>query len=240
MKAFLLTVTALMVYAGSVFAQNLPPDYSWEVGVNAGQSAITRPLGPAEAYSGKRTNLVLDYSVRLNYFLTPNWMLNLDIGNRKWETFGNWVENGKFGTALKSEPVSFLIADNAITEMVGINYVIPFYTEYNTFNRSNINFGVALGLVTTTNDGSLSYSTYKSAPDPSFTYTSRYDYGYGIGYTFGVQAGYTYYIIPRLAINVDLAVRYADVRTNDIHYDHENSRYYLLYFPETLGIRWRF
>jgi hypothetical protein len=240
MKAFLLTATALLVCAGSMFAQNLPPDYYWEVGINAGLSNFTRPLGPATAYQGTKTSLATDYSVRLNYFFNPHWMINLDLGTRKWETSGTWLETDKFGQPLKAEPITFLIADNAITSMVGMNYVIPFYTKYENFNRANLNFGVALGMVNTTNDGSMAYSTYKSAPDPKFTYLSRYDYGYGVGYTFGVQVGYTYYVIPRLGVNVDLAVRYADVRTNDVHYNHENSRYYLLYFPETLGVRWRF
>src|ERR1035437_4648067 len=165
MKAFLLTAAALMVCAGSMFAQNLPPDYYWEVGANNGYSAITRPLGPAQAYQGTRTNVVHDYSVRLNYFLNPHWMLNLDIGNRRWETFGTWKLNDKFGQSLKSQPITFLIADNAVTEAVGINYVIPFYTKYNTFNRANLYFGALFGLVTTTNDGSIGYSDYKSVPD---------------------------------------------------------------------------
>lgn len=240
MKAFLLTAATLMACAGSMFAQNLPPDYNWEVGVNGGYSVMTRPLGPANAYQGTRTNIVTDYSVRLNYFLGPHWMLNLDIGNRKWETFGDWKLDGLFGQSLKTQPVTFLVADNAINESVGINYIIPFYTKYNTFNRANLNFGVDLGLITTTNDGSINYKTYKTATDSGYTYVSRYDYGFGIGYSFGLKVGYTYYIIPRLGVNVDLSIRYADVRTNNIQYDHENSRFYLLYFPETIGIRWRF
>jgi len=240
MKAFLLTAAALMACAGSMFAQNLPPDYSWEIGINGGLSGFTRPLGPANLYQGNRTNIVPDYSIRLNYFANPHWMLNLDIGSRKWQTVGSWQLNDNQGVKLKTRDITFLVADHAVTENVGINYVIPFYTRYNNFNSSNINFGVTAGLVTTTNDGSLGYSTYNAAPDPTYVYVSHYDYGYGIGYSFGVQMGFTYFIAPRLGVNVDLAMRYVKVGTNDEHYGSENNHFYLLYFPGTVGLRWRF
>jgi len=240
MKAFLLTAAALMACAGSMFAQNLPPDYNWEVGINGGISGFTRPLGPANAYQGTQTNIVPDFSLRLNYFLNPHWMLNLDIGTRKWETTGTWQLNDQLGQQLKPRPVTFLVADHAITESVGINYVIPFYDRYETFNKANLNFGVMAGLVTTTNDGSIGYSTYNAAPDSGYKYVSHYDYGFGIGYSVGIQMGFTYYFVPRFGVNIDLAMRYVNVGTNDEHYGSENNHFYLLYFPETIGVRWRF
>jgi hypothetical protein len=240
MKAFLLTAAACIAFAGSSLAQNLPPDYYWEVGLNGGKSVITRPLGPAEAYQGTRTNPVYDYSFHLNYFLGPNWMLSLDIGDRKWETFGTWQQNDLFGQKLKTREVSFLIADHAINQSVGINYVIPFYTRYQTFIRSNLYFGLNFGLVETVNDGSTGYSKYNEAPDSNYTYVSSYNYSFGIGYSTGLQIGYTYYIIPRLALNLELGARYANMSTNDMNYRADNSKYYLLHFPQTVGIRWRF
>ncbi len=240
MKAFLLTVAIFLGAAGSMFAQNLPPDYFWEIGVNAGFSTFTRPLGPANAYQGTQTNVSPDYSIRASYFFNPHWMMNADVGTRKWESYGQWSLTDLNGQALKPQQITFLVADKAMTESIGINYVIPFYSQYNTINRSNINFGVTLGIINTINDGSIAYSKYKSAPDSNYTYMSRYDYGYGIGLTYGAQIGYTYYILPRLALNVDLAIRYAGVHTNDIHYDHENANFHTIYFPETLGLRWRF
>jgi hypothetical protein len=240
MKAFLLTTAALMACVGSMFAQNLPPDYNWEFGVNGGLSGFTRPLGPDRAYQGSRTNIVPDFSLRLNYLASPHWMLNLDIGSRKWQTAGTWTPNDPQGVTLKPRDVTFLVADHAITENVGINYVIPFYTRYNNFNSTNINFGVTVGLVTTTNDGSLGYSKYGTAPDPNYPYLSRYDYGYGIGYSYGAQMGITYYIVPRLGVNLDAAMRYVNVGTTDEHYGSENNHFYLLYFPVTIGLRWRF
>ena len=240
MKAFLLTAALFVASAGSMFAQNLPPDYFWEIGVNGGYSTFTRPLGPPNAYQGVRTNVSKDLSVRANYYLSPHWMLNLDIGTRHWESYGQWKINDLYGQSLQPRDITFLVADYALTECVGINYVIPFYTKYNTFNRSNINFGVAVGMINTINDGSIAYSKYKNAPSPDLVYMSQYNYASGIGFTYGIQMGYTYYILPRLGLNIDLAMRYATVKTNDYRYNHANSNFRTLYFPETLGIRWRF
>ena len=86
----------------------------------------------------------------------------------------------------------------------------------------------------------MGYSSYGVAPDTAYRYTSSYNYGSGIGLSFGAQIGYTYYVIPRLGFNVEVAMRYANIGTHDTRYDSENSRYHLLYFPETLGIKWRF
>lgn len=241
MKAFLLTAAVLLACAGSMFAQNLPPDYKWEIGINGGYSAFTRPLGPATAYQGTRTNVSGDFSFRFNYFINPNWMLSLDIGNRRWESYGDWKLNDLNGkTFSTAQQVRFLVADYALTNSVGINYVIPFYTRYNTYNRSNINFGVTFGFINTFNDGSISYAKYKPGPDPSPVYVTGYNYGHGMGITFGAQMGYTYYIFPRLGLNADVAVRYAGVKTNDVRYDHANSSFRVLYFPATMGIRFRF
>ena len=240
MKAFLLTAATLMALAGSVFAQNLPPEYYWEVGANFGSCAYTRPLGPAINYQGTRTNTLPDYSFRLDYYFSPHWMINLDLGNTKWTSYGTWQLNDLYGQALKPREITFDVASHAINESIGINYVIPLYTRYNTYNKANINFGAQFGLMNTVNDGSLGYSYYKKSPDSSFSYMSKYDYGSGIGFTYGIQMGITWYVVPRLGINLDLAMRYASVKTNDDHYGSENNHFYLLYFPETIGIRWRF
>ena len=241
MKSFLLTAVAVVACAGGMFAQNLPPVYSWEIGVNGGYSAITRPLGPAETYQGSRTNIVSDFSIRANYFFNEHWMIGLDVGSRRWETFGQWQVNDKYNTKLKPTEVKFLIADRAINENIQMNYVIPFYTQFQTYNRANLYFGVNAGLMTTVNDGSQGYNTVKSPLDStSITYVNSYNYSFGIGYNFGLQAGFTYHIIPRLGINVELGVRYANVFTNDQNAFADNSKYHLLYFPQTIGIRWRF
>ncbi len=240
MKALLLMAVSVLACLNSVFAQNLPPDYLWEVGINAGYSNMVRPTGPAEAYQGNRTKGEHDYSIRLNYYASEHWMLNFDAGTRHWATYGSWQINDQMGQQLKTRDVTFVMADHAVDESVGINYVIPFYTRYNNFNRANLYFGVMVGLMQTVNDGSMGYSRYNSAPDSTLMYMSKYDYNAGNGYNVGIQLGYTWYIIPRLGLNIDLGVRYAHIKTNDSRYGSENSKYYLLYFPETLGLRWRF
>ena len=240
MKAFLLTVATTLALAGGVFAQNLPPDYYWEVGINGGTGAYTRPLGPAINYQGTRTNTVPEMSVRLNYYFNPHWMINLDLGSSKWVSYGTWQLNDKSGKTLDQREITFLIASRAVNESVGLNYVIPFYTRYNTYNKANINFGAQFGLMQTVNDGSMGYSLYRKAPDSTLSYMSKYDYNAGTGFTYGIQAGVTYYVMPRLGINLDIAMRYAPIHTSDQRYGSENNNFHLLYFPETIGLRWRF
>lgn len=240
MKAFLLTAAALMACAGSMFAQNLAPVYDWEVGLSGGFSVITRPLGPAPGYQGTRTNVVHDYSLKATYYFNEHWNLSLDIGTRQWETFGTWQLNDANGQQLKSRNITFVVADHAVSESIQMNYLIPFYAQYSNFNRANVYFGLMFGLVTTVNDGAMGFSKYNAAPDSNYTYTSKYDYGYGIGASYGAQVGFTYYIIPRLGVNVELAARYAGVRTHDSRYGSENDHFHLLYFPETIGLKWRF
>lgn len=240
MKALLLTAAALMAAAGSMFAQNFPPEYNWEAGINAGLSGFTRPLGSASEYTGTRTNLVQDYSVRANHFFNEHLMLGIDIGSRRWESYGSWPQNGTLGQTLPNQTIKVLVASHAINESFELNYIIPFYTKFHNYNKSNLYFGVMLGLVTTVNDGSIGYSSRKGKVDSGASYVSSYDYGFGIGYNYGVQIGYTYYIVPRIGINVELAARYADVHTNSTNYGAENANFYLLYFPATIGIRYRF
>ncbi len=52
MKSLLLTAATMLALAGGTFAQNLPPEFRWEVGANGGYSVITRPVGPPAVYSG--------------------------------------------------------------------------------------------------------------------------------------------------------------------------------------------
>lgn len=240
MKSFLLTAAMLVAFAGGMFAQNLPPEYSWEVGVNGGYSVITRPVGPPAVYSGTRTNIVKDFSLRASYYLNWRWMLSLDIGTRRWESFGQWDLEGKFGKKLKPVNVNFLLADQAITQSVQLNHVIPFYTQFRDFNRANLYFGVMAGLVNTINDGSRSYDKYNDGVDSGYTYVSGYHYSAGRGYTLGLQTGFIYYIVPRLGVTAELAVRYADVKTFDQNFAAANNRYQLMHFPQTVGVRWRF
>lgn len=239
MRALLLTAATALVCSGSVSAQYIPEEPKWEIGLNAGLSNHTRPLGPAVVYQGTRTKTVHEYSARLNYYINERWMVGLDIGERKWQSWADWSLPATFGQKRDNYEMSFLIANHAISESIHINYMIPFYTQYMTYNKANVYFGVMAGMVTTVNDGGIEYAKTTSQPDSGQTYVSSYHYGFGVGYNFGAQVGFTYYLVERLGINIELACRYANVGTNDNRYNGENKKFYLLYFPETVGLRWR-
>ena len=249
MKGLILTAVAFLAISCGAFAQtqqlwdNFPPQLRWDVGFNIGASGITRPIGPENAYTGTRTNVVPDYSLKLVYAFNPNWNIHFDVGWRKWESYGNWSNPYLMGTSLKNTPITFQLGSPAVTESISVNYVIPFYSDYKIFNKANIYFGATLGLVNTISDGSIGYSKYNNAPDSSYRYISKYNYGAGIGYSVGVQVGYTYYIWRKLGVNVELAARYVNMqtgRTNTIADDHGTDHYKLLFLPETVGIRYRF
>lgn len=136
---------------------------------------------------------------------------------------------------LKKRPRGNLILVYFLT----LNFQLHTHYSGNTF----IYFGISAGLVTTVGDGSTQFSKYNAAPDSSFRYVSGYNYAAGIGFSFGVQAGYTYYIKQRWGLNAELAVRYVDVGTekvNGINNNHMTNRYRTMFFPQTIGIRYRF
>jgi len=239
MRSILLTAAACVAFAGSTFAQNLPPEYRWEVGANGGYSTITRPDGPPAVYSGNSTSVVKDYSLRASYYFNWHWMMSLDIGNRRWESFGEWKLDDRYGKPLTPFKVKFQVADHAITTAVQMNYVIPFYSQFTTFNRANLYFGTHVGLVNTVSDGSRNYDTYATQTDTTIRYVNGVNYGSGMGYTLGLQTGFIYYITPRFGVSAELALRYVDVHTIDDHWAESISHYRLMHFPQTLGIRWR-
>lgn len=239
MKSFLLTAATCLAFAGGTFAQNLPPVYRWEVGANGGLSTITRPVGPPAVYTGNSTDVVKDYSVRASYYFNWHWMMLVDVGNRRWESFGQWTLEDRYGQQLKPVKMNFLLADHAITTSVQMNYVVPFYSQFTTFNRANLYFGAHLGMVNTINDGSRSYDRITTAYDSSMTYVSGYHYNSGIGYTLGVQSGFIYYIVPRFGVCAEVAMRYVHVKTIDTKWAEPNAKYNLLHFPQTVGIRYR-
>ncbi len=240
MKSLILTATALLVCFTAMFAQTFPPDLNWEMGINGGYSIATRPEGPDPLYCGTKTSIVHDYSIRGAYSFSPNWQLTLDVGDRKWESYGYWPIIGSFGKTLPSQMITFTVANHAISESFQMNYVIPFFTKFQVYNKANFYFGVMLGMVNSVNDGSLAYSTYKSKTDSGYIYMSKFDYGFGIGWSYGVQTGFSYYFVPKLGINAEIAIRTANVGTNDYRNNHDVGGYSLLYFPATIGIRYKF
>lgn len=248
MKGFLLTTALLFTIGSSALAQvniwqNYGVDRRWDIGFNYGASTITRPLGPEKFYQGSRTKVTPEYSFTLQYVIDPHWHINFNVGWRKWESYGTWSLPYSNGTQLKPTEVKFQLGKPVLSEVVQLNYVIPFYTKYDVMNKANLYFGVTAGMVNTVSDGSVSYSKYNNEPDSSFRYVSGYNYASGIGYMVGIQAGYTYYFLRRWGVNVELGARYANVTThstNGVSDPHATTSYNVMFFPGTLGLRYRF
>lgn len=247
MKLFFITVV-FMVCTGGLFAQhalwqNFPPDIKWDIGFNYGGSEITRPLGPDRNYQGTRTNIVPDYTLKVAYAANPNWIFAFEMGMRKWESFGTWSEPYLMGTTLKNENITFGLGRPALTESFQANYAIPFYNKFSVVNKASLYFGINLGLVETVSDGSVGYSHYNAPPDSAYRFVSSYNYGSGIGFSFGVQAGYTWYFWKRFGLNAEIAAKYVNVATetvNGLNYAHITNNYHMMYFPESIGLRYRF
>ncbi len=247
MKGFLLSAVALLSVAGSVNAQtqtwrNRPPERRWDVGINYGTSTISRPLGPEKNYSGSRTEFVQDMSIKVIYGINENWNVNFDLGWRKWEAFGTWSNPYTFGSSLKNTGITIGIGSPALTESVQLNYTLTKYDKYKGYVKSYFYAGALAGLVTTVSDGSTGYSHYNSLPDSNYRYISSYNYGAGIGYSLGLQLGYTYYFAPRFGVNVELGARYVNMTTmttNDVADNHGTTKYQMVFLPETIGLRYR-
>jgi hypothetical protein len=248
MKGTLLTAALLSVLSFEAFAQpnvweNYGVDKRWDIGINYGASTITRPVGPEKFYQGSRTKVVPETSITLQYVINPHWHVNFNLGWRKWESYGTWSQPYTYGTQLKPQEVTFGLGKPAISAVAQFNYVIPFYSEYHVLNRANLYFGGTLGLVNTVSDGSTGFSRYNNEPDSSYRYVSNYNYASGVGYMVGVQVGYTYYFLRRWGVNVELGARYANVSTgttNNSSDNHGTTNYGVLFFPETVGLRYRF
>ena len=240
MRSFLLTIIAVAAAVCQLQAQNFPPDYRFEAGVNFGGNVITMPKGPQGEYQGSKTNWMPTGALTFNYNFSNYWQLGGEIGASTWKTTGSWPLTDAYGKTLQNKDVTFLVANPAINVSAVGNRLVPFFSKYKDYNKANFYYGVMLGVIATVNDGGTMQSNYNASPDQQFVYTSQYNYGYGIGYTAGAQVGLSYYISENLGINIQGAARYAKVGTDDTRYGHVNANFHLWYFPCTVGFRLRF
>jgi hypothetical protein len=237
---FIVSVHSFGQYYEQMFPQNFPPDLTWEVGVNGGINQSVRPQGPPMFYCGTRTNMQAEYGINLSHYFTPHWQLGINITGTHWESDGTWSLNGNFGKQLQSQNINFLFADYAFSEEVQMNYVLPIWSGFQVINRANLYFGASCGLVNTVNDGATGYAVYKSKTDSGYKYLNKVDYNPGLGVNFGAHIGFTYYFVPKLGVNIEIGAKYAYVSTtNDVN-NRELGTYYLVYFPETIGLRYKF
>lgn len=243
MKSFLLTSALLVAAASSTFAQEMDKhvaaDFGWEIGVNGGFSPNTIPQGPSKLYTGTSITVNPAAALHINYNINENWQVGAELGGTHWQTTGTWQQNALNGQTAPSEKVTFNIADAAVSFLLQLNHVIPSYSAYTHYNKSNFYYGISAGIIATTNDARQYYSQFNAAPDPQAYYVSKYDYGYGIGFALGAQVGYAWYLTPHFGFNADVAGRWAYVGNSDTRYAHVNSSYNILYFPVTVGVRLR-
>jgi hypothetical protein len=239
MKAFLLTAFTIAAATVSVSAQSFRPDFPLEFGIYGGLGGSTIPTGPASQYTGGKSVWNGTYGATFDYNLSDNLQVGGEVNVAKWSSTANWNQSYTFGQTLEQKKVTFNIANPALSFMAHFNYMMPEYSSYKEYIKGNFYYGISLGLIASVNDGSIAYTAYNDAPAPTYTYVSQYNYGMGIGFTAGVQVGYTYYATEHFGINLQVAGRYATVGTNDVKYAHENSNYHLFYFPCTIGIHYR-
>lgn len=240
MKSLILTAIAILGLAAGSSAQFLPPDYRFEIGVNGGVSTTTVPLGPAAAYQGSKNTWNPVYGINLTYNIFEKLMVSLEATQTKWITKGEWASTITNNQQIAPKEITYQYANPATSFYVAVNGLIPFTSRYGDYNKANIHYGIGGGVVATLNDGNIGYTEEGDPNDPTFKYVTQYNYGFGFGGQVGAQVGFTYYIIPKLGININLAARYVGIRTNEDRYGQMNNYYRMLYFPHTLGVRFRF
>jgi hypothetical protein len=230
MKSLVLLGAGLLL-SGSVYAQ------SFEIGINGGVSTTGRANNALYSGTDNKWNYAADLS--LHYNLSPRWQTGLSIGMTKWERETEWPLIHTNGDSLGLEDVNIVIAKRALSFALQLNHNVPFYDYYNEYIKSNVYFGVSAGAVVVGNDGQSVYSKVNSTSPVEYTYTSEFHFESGYGMLLGVQLGYTYFLSPKVGINFDFAPKVAWVRTYDSRYAGANNQYNILYFPTTIGLRFK-
>jgi outer membrane protein W len=231
MKHFLLTAAAALI-TGVASAQ------SFEVGINGGMSTNTKPQ--MAMYQGERNVWNPAYAASFNYNFTDRWQAGLSVGVTKWQRKSDWPIKGQFGDSLGNQEVDFVIADPAVSIALSFNHVIPFYERYEDFVRASLYMGVSGGAIFTGTDGGHVYSRVNPNTPAEYTYLSEFQFERGYGYTVGIQVGFNYYFGEHWGLNLDVAPKYASVKTVDPRFDRANNEYNLFYIPTTIGLRYRF
>jgi len=231
MKAFLLSASAVLF---SLVSQA----QSYELGINGGISTTSKPH--QSLYKGDDNIWNYAASVNFRYNITPHLQTGITAGLTKWERMDNWPLSNTSNMSLGEQNVKVVLAEHAVNFQLELNYVVPFYRQYEDFIRSNLYFGVAAGAVIVGNDGKISYSRVNPNTPAEYTYTSELHFESGYGFTVGAQLGYSYFFNNHLGLNVEVAPKVAWVETKDPRYAGGNNQYNLFYYPTTIGIHYRF
>jgi len=227
----------LLIAVASVFSLNAMAQ-RFELGINGGMSTTTRPEGAL--YQGEHNEWTPAGSLSFHYNFHERWQAGLSIGVTSWKRTGQWPLTGAMEDSLGTEEISFTMAKSAVTFAFQLNHVIPFYQDYEDFVKQQIYFGVAAGPVIVANDGEVTTSRVNPNTPFEYSYTSGFNFQPGYGFMVGAQVGYTYYLGEHFGINVDIAPRIAWVETVDPRLGEANNQYSVMYFPTTIGLRYRF
>lgn len=231
MKSFLLTAaTALLAFTAN--AQN------FEVGINGGMSTTTKPAGAL--YQGDENEWTPAWDLNFHYNFHERWNVGLDVGLTSWKRTSQWPLVSTDNDTLGSQPVSFVLAQRAVTFAFQLNHVIPFYEQYEDFVRSHIYFGVSAGPVIIGNDAGVNTSRVNPNTPAEYTYISEYRFEPGYGFMTGVQVGFTYYLGEHMGLNVEFAPKISWMETNESRLGRQNRVFNVMYFPTTIGFHYRF
>ena len=230
MKSLLLLVAGVLLSNG-VYAQ------TFEIGLNGGVSTTSRANNALYQGDDNKWNYAADLSFHYNF--TDRWQTGLSIGMTKWERETSWPLIHTNGDSLGTEDIDILIAKRAVSFALQLNHNIPFYDQFGDYIKHNVYMGVSGGAVIVGNDGEAIYSKVNPSTPVEYTYTSEFHFESGYGMLVGIQIGYTYFFSQKVGINVDFAPKWAWVRTYDSRYAGANNQYNLMYFPTTVGIRYK-
>jgi hypothetical protein len=210
----------------------------FEIGANGGLSNTA--IANESLYEGDKGKW--SYATGLNFHLNINDHLQggIEMGMTRWERSTDWPLYATNNQYLGTKKVDFVFAERAVSLALRFNYMIPFYEQWEDFVRSSLYVGVTAGAVATGNDGSIEYSRTNPSTPAEYSYVSRYQYESGYGTLLGAQIGYTYFFSKVIGLNIEFAPKISWIKTIDSKYGYANDTYNILYFPTTLGIRFRF
>lgn len=227
----ILTAIAVL-FSLTLFAQK------YEAGLNAGFSTTSSPH--QSLYKGDKNiwNYAVGANVHLN--LHERWNAGINIGMTRWQRGGTWELTGTSNDSLGTADVNYVLAKRAVSITAELNHVLPFYTAYEDYSRSQLYIGISAGANFIGNDGEIVYGKVNPNTPAEYTYAAEYHYEAGYGFVLGGQIGYTYYLGSHWGINLEFAPKVTWVKTNDSKYGRANQTYNLVYFPTTIGLHYRF
>lgn len=210
----------------------------YEAGLSGGVSNTSRIK--ESLYSGNKGTWTYAAGINFHLNIDPHWQAGIEAGMTRWERTDEWALYGSNNQSLGTKEVNYIFAERALSLTLRLNYVLPFYNRYEDFIRSSFYGGISLGGVATGNEGKIEYSRANPNTPAEYRYVSKFQYESGYGTVLGLQVGYNYFFSKLLGLNLEFAPKMAWVKTVDSKYGYANDTYNILYFPATVGLRFRF